>query len=77
MSLCKKCPYLEFYWSVFFRIRTKRYGVSLRIQFECGKIRTRKTPNTDTILHSEWEQNVLIFKPFSKRRFQNSVKDIS
>ena len=25
-----------------------RYFVSLRIQSECGKIRTRKTPNTDT-----------------------------
>ena len=24
------------------------YGVSLRIQSECGKIRTRITPNTDT-----------------------------
>ena len=24
------------------------YFVSLRIQFKCGKIRTRKTPNTDT-----------------------------
>ena len=26
----------------------KRYGESLRIQSECGKIRTRITPNTDT-----------------------------
>ena len=26
----------------------ERYGVSLRIQSEFGKIRTRKTPNTDT-----------------------------
>ena len=25
-----------------------RHGVSLRIQTECSKIRTRKTPNTDT-----------------------------
>ena len=24
------------------------YRVNLRIQFECGKMRTRKTPNTDT-----------------------------
>ena len=29
-------------------LNTKRYSVSLRIQSECGKIRTRKTPNTDT-----------------------------
>ena len=25
------------------------YSVPLRIQSECGKIRTRKTPNTDTV----------------------------
>ena len=31
-----------------FRLKTERYGVSLRIQSECGKIRTRITPNTDT-----------------------------
>ena len=28
-------------------LNTERYGVSLRIKSECGKIRTRKTPNTD------------------------------
>ena len=27
---------------------TETYSVSLRIHSECGKIRTRKTPNTDT-----------------------------
>ena len=27
---------------------TERYEVSLRIQFECGKIRTRKISETDT-----------------------------
>ena len=26
----------------------ERYSLSLRIQSECGKIRTRMTPNTDT-----------------------------
>ena len=31
-----------------FGLNTDRYGVSLRIQSECGKIRTRKTLNTDT-----------------------------
>ena len=31
-----------------FGLNTERYGVSLRIQSECGKIRTRTTPNTDT-----------------------------
>ena len=52
-SLRKKCPYSELLWSVFSRIRTeyKRYGLSLSIQSECGKIRTIIIPNTDT-LHS-------------------------
>ena len=31
-----------------FGLNVERYFVSLRIQTECGKIRTRKTPNTDT-----------------------------
>ena len=31
-----------------FGLNTERYSVSLRIQFECGKMRTRITPNTDT-----------------------------
>ena len=29
-----------------FGLNTERYSVSLSIQFECGKIRTRKAPNT-------------------------------
>ena len=32
-----------------------RYSVSFRIQSECGKIRARKTPNTDTF------QTVVVF----------------
>ena len=31
-----------------FGLNTERYSVSLRIQSECRKIRTTKTPNTDT-----------------------------
>ena len=31
-----------------FGLTTERYGLSLCIQFECGKKRTRKTPNTNT-----------------------------
>ena len=31
-----------------FGLNTERYGVSLRIQSECGKMRTRITPNTGT-----------------------------
>ena len=44
ISLRKECPYLELLWSAFSRIRTE-YG---EIQSECGKMRTRVTPNTDT-----------------------------
>ena len=31
-----------------FGMNTERYGVSLRMQFEFGKIRTKISPNTDT-----------------------------
>ena len=31
-----------------FELNTEGYGVSLRIQSECEKIRTKKTPNTVT-----------------------------
>ena len=34
-----------------FGLNTERYGVSLRIQSECGKMRTRIIPNTD-IFHA-------------------------
>ena len=43
-SLHKKCPYSELFWSAFFPhfpsfgLNTKRYGVSLRIQSEYGKM---------------------------------------
>ena len=61
-SLSEKCPYSEFFWSVFSRIPTEleRYGVSLHIQSDCGKIWTRKTPNIDTfqaVLQSDADAN--------------------
>ena len=31
-----------------FGLNTDRWGASFRIQSKCAKIRTRKTPNTDT-----------------------------
>ena len=42
-----------------FGLNTERYGVSHRIQSECGKMRTRITPNTDTFyavidIHGAW-----------------------
>ena len=44
------CPYLEFCGPYFpiFRLNTEIHEVSLRVQSKCGKIRTGKTPNTDT-----------------------------
>ena len=49
LTLPEKCPYSEFFWSVFSRIQTeyREMRVSLRIQSEYGKIRTRKTQNMD------------------------------
>ena len=39
LTLREKCPYSEFFRSVFSRIRAEY--VSLRIQSKCGKIRTK------------------------------------
>ena len=59
------CPYSEIFWYAFspFGLNTEIYSVSLRIQSKYGKIRTRKTPNTDTFYavwivhnHRVWEE---------------------
>ena len=42
-NLRKKCPCFSA-----FRLNTERYGVSVGIQSECGKMRTRITSNADT-----------------------------
>ena len=42
-----------------FGLNTERYGLSLRIQCECGKIRTRKTPNADTFHAENNSDNIL------------------
>ena len=39
---------------------TEGYSVSLRIQSECGKIRTTKTPNTDTSTKMSITLNLLL-----------------
>ena len=56
LILSKKCPYLELFWSVFscIGLNTERYGVSLRIQHECRKMRTRITPDTNTFHAAYW-----------------------
>ena len=45
-----------------FGLNTERYGVSVHIQLECGKMRTRITPNTNT-LYAENMYFVLICFP--------------
>ena len=55
-SLREKCPNTEFFLARFFaafELNTERYEVSLRIQLECGKIRTRKSSVFGHILRSE------------------------
>ena len=42
-----------------FELNTERYGVSPRIQSECGKMRTRITPNTDTFQAVNVKQRAL------------------
>ena len=44
-----------------FGLNKERYSVSLNIQSECGKIRTRKAPNTD-IFHAVIELWLLYFR---------------
>ena len=48
---CVKSVCIRSYCGLYFPafgLNTERYGVSLRNQSKCGKIRTRITPNTDT-----------------------------
>ena len=48
---CVKSVRIRSYSGLYFPVfglNKKRYGVSLVIQAKCEKIRTRKTPNTDT-----------------------------
>ena len=47
-----------------FRLNTERYSVFLRIQFECRKIRTRITPNTDTFNAVDYSRWLFSQKPF-------------
>ena len=69
-TLREKCPNMEFFLVRIFPHSdwTDRYLVSLRIQSECGKIRTRKTPYLDkfhtvkgtrtTLLDFDWFYDV-------------------
>ena len=46
-----------------FRLKTERYGVSLRIRSKCGKTWTRKFPNIDTFhaVKSSWFGTTAIY----------------
>ena len=50
ISLREKCPYSDYSGPHFptFGLNMERYSVPLRIRSECGKIRTRLIPNTNT-----------------------------
>ena len=51
-----KCPDSGKYFPAF-GLNTDRYVVSLRIQSECGKILTGKTPNKDTLHFMKWSSD--------------------
>ena len=54
-----------------FGLNTERYGVSFRIQLECGKKRTRITPNPDTF-YAVIKMNILLnFGDFLERIYYN------
>ena len=50
ITLRKKYPYLEFSgpYTPAFGLNAEIYRVNIRIQSECGKVQTGKTPNFDT-----------------------------
>ena len=61
--LRKRCLYLEFSGPHFasFGLNIKIYRVNLPVPSELGRIRTRKTPKTDTFLHSDLFTYRIIF----------------
>ena len=66
MNHCVKSVSIRTYSGPHFRafgLNTERYGVSLSIQSECGKMWTRITPNTDgfhAVIH--YERNITCFQ---------------
>ena len=47
-TLREDYPYSKLFWSAFYGIWTAYGEVSLHIQSECGKMRTKITPNANT-----------------------------
>ena len=60
-TLRKTYPYSELFWSAFpaFGLTTERDPVYLRIQFKCGKMRTRIRPNTVIFFMKIRKQNMI------------------
>ena len=61
MKSVRICSFTGPYFPVF-ALNTKTYGESLHIQSKCGKLRARKTPNTDTfhavipLVNFKWQE---------------------
>ena len=49
-----------------FRLNTERYSVSFRIQFEYGKMQTRKTPNMDNFYAVSYSIEKVLTTPFQQ-----------
>ena len=67
VTLLRKCPYSDLFWSAFSRIWNESY---LRIQSKCGEMWTRVAPNTDTF-HAVWVSNKLF--PFVGHENQKDI----
>ena len=74
--LRKKCPYLELFWSVFFRTCTE-YGEIRSISpylVRIWKGRTRIAPNADTFHAVNRRINVIQYRSFSNNNCQKLYK---
>ena len=76
-TLREKCPYIwSFSGSYFpaFRLNTEIYSVNPRIQSECWKIPTRKSPNMDTS-YTVQQSDLFVINPFQANvPFQYNLK---
>ena len=59
-------------------MNTERYGVSLRIQPECGKMRARVTRDTDTLRFHPYMSSLLCigFSHFIFSLYLSTIDDI-
>ena len=48
IKMREKCPYSKLIWYVFHRFQIEYGEIRSILQSECGRIRTRITPNRDT-----------------------------